>query len=78
MFTVSPGGIGGGGGVRVYSEEARDTKVSSVAAPTTSLGRRFQSLIVLGRKEELLYPYPSELLYSCAVFGLIIIRYLTG
>ena len=38
----------------------------------------YQSLIVLGRKEELLYSYPSELPYSCAVFGLIIIRYLTG
>ena len=64
MFTVSPAGIGveggggggwmggGGGGrvVRVCSEEALDTNVSSVAASTTSLGRQFQSLIVLGRK----------------------------
>ena len=38
----------------------------------------YQSLIVLGRKEKFLYSYPSELPYSCAVFGLIIIRYLTS
>ena len=48
------GGLNGGGGggrvVRVYREEALDTNVSSVAASTTSLGRQFQSLIVLGRK----------------------------
>ena len=31
-----------------------DTKVSSVAASATSLGRQFQSLIALGRKEEFL------------------------
>ena len=41
--------------MRVYREEARDTKVSSLAASTTSLGRQFQSLIVLGRKGEFLY-----------------------
>ena len=40
----------GGRVVRVCSEEALDTNVSSVAASTTSLGRQFQSLIVLGRK----------------------------
>ena len=47
------GGVGWRGGgrvVRVCSEEALDTNVSSVAASTTSLGRQFQSLIVLGRK----------------------------
>ena len=45
------GGNGGGGGVaRIYREEALDTKVSSMVASTTPLGRRFQSLIVLGRK----------------------------
>ena len=47
------GGLNKGGGgrvVRVYREEALDTNVSSVAASTTSLGRQFQFLIVLGRK----------------------------
>ena len=34
----------------VYREEALDTNVSSMAASITSLGRQFQSLIVLGRK----------------------------
>ena len=50
-------GVGGGRGrvERVYRKEAIDTKKSSVAASTTSLGRQFQSLVVLGRKEELLH-----------------------
>ena len=50
-------GMGGGRGrvLRVYREEALDTKVSSLVASTNSLGRQFQSLIVLGRKEVLLY-----------------------
>ena len=33
------GGVCGGGVARVYREEALDTKVSSMVASTTSLGR---------------------------------------
>ena len=56
---------GGGGVVRIYREEALDTKVSSMAASTTFLGRLFQSLIVLGRKEELLYCVPAGMSWNC-------------
>ena len=53
------GGGGGGGGqgkesceLRVCSpKEAHDTKVSSMVVSTSSLGRRFQSLMVLGKNE---------------------------
>ena len=58
---VSRGVREGGRAARVCREDALDTKVSSVAASTTSLGRQFQSLIVLGRKEELL---------SCVLAGM--------
>ena len=51
----------GGRVARVCREDALDTRVSSVAASTTSLGRQFQSLIVLGRKEEFL---------SCVLAGM--------
>ena len=40
--------------VRDFWEVALDTKVSRVMASAASLGRLFQSLIVLGRNEELL------------------------
>ena len=45
-----PQTTGGSCELRIYKEEALDTKVSSVMASTTSLGRQFQSLIALGRK----------------------------
>ena len=41
--------------LRGFIERRPLTQMSSVAASTTSLGRQFQSLIVLGSKEELLY-----------------------
>ena len=62
------GGWGGGGVVRIYREEALDTKVSSMAASTTFLGRLFQSLIVLGRKEELLYCVPAGMSWNCLLW----------
>ena len=43
------GGGGGGGGGR--SEEALDTNVSSVVASTASLGRQYQSQMVLGTSD---------------------------
>ena len=51
--------------MRVYREEALDTKVSSLAASTTSLGRQFQSLIVLGRKGEFLYCVLAGMSLNC-------------
>lgn len=49
-------GVGGGGWeLRVFREEAPDTKVPNVVASTASLGRQFQSVIVLGKNEMLLY-----------------------
>ncbi len=46
----------------VCREEALDT---SVAASTTSLGRQFQSLFVLSRKEELLYCVLAWMSLNC-------------
>ena len=57
------------GVARIYREEALDIiKVSSVAASTTSLGRQFHSLltlIVLGKKEELLYCVLAGMSWNC-------------
>ena len=50
---------------RIYRMEALDTKVSSMMASTTFLGRQFQSLIVLGRKEELLYCVLAGMSLNC-------------
>ena len=47
------GGGGGEGGddLSVYWEEALDTNVSSVVASTASLGRQYQSQLVLGTSD---------------------------
>ena len=66
--TSHPGGGGGAGVARIYREEALDTKVSSMAASSTFLGRLFQSLIVLGRKEELLYCVPAGMSWNCLLW----------
>ena len=63
MFTVCSGrtgagvaglgvGVGMGGSCEGYRKEAFNTEVPYVVASTTSLGRQFQSLIVLSRTEE--------------------------
>ena len=73
MFTISArskGELGGGGVVipRVYREEARDKKVSSVVASscsTASLGRQFQSLMVLGKNEAHLYCVVAVMSLNC-------------
>ena len=50
------GGGGGGTTVIVQFDTLRlDTKASRVGPSTTSMGSEFQSLMVLGRKEEPLY-----------------------
>ena len=78
MFTVSArrggwgvGGEGRGGIIaKVYREEAFDTKVSSVVASTTSLGRQIQSLVVLGKNEALLFCFLTVMsLTACRVLG---------
>ena len=47
---------GGGGGTTVIVQfDTLDMKASRVGASTTSMGSEFQSLMVLGRKEEPLY-----------------------
>ena len=45
-------GMEGGGSCEGYRKEAFNTKVPYVVVSTTSLGRQFQSLIVLSRTEE--------------------------
>ena len=67
---VGVGGCGGGIIARGYREEALDTKVSSGVASTTSLGRQIQSLVVLGKNDELLYCFLAVMsLTACRVLG---------
>ena len=64
MGVVVAGGGGGpeGGVARVYREEA---KVSSVVSSTASLGRQFQSLMVPGKNEALLYCVLAVMSLNC-------------
>ena len=48
-------GVGRGSTEIVQFDTLTDTKASWVGASTTSMGSEFQSLMVLGRKEEALY-----------------------
>ena len=53
--TGGRGGDGGGGVVRVIGRRPLTPKVPYVVVSTTSLGRQFQSLIVLSRTEEVFF-----------------------
>ena len=47
--------MGGWGTISSFQFDTLDSKASRVGASTTFMGNKFQSLVVLGRKEEPLY-----------------------